>query len=240
MRSTLALLVAALSHVLASPLPPSESVSKRTPVGQVISYCTTPGTIALTFDDGPSQYTGQLLDLLAQYGARATFFVLGDASRSNPDLLQRMLREGHQVGSHTYTHPYLTSLGYDGIVSEMSELDNVVRPALGKSPTYMRPPYLDTNDAVLQVMRDYDYRVISASVDTKDYENQDPDAIISTSFANFVNQLNAGGSIVLSHDIHYWTVVSLAERMLQEVAERGLTATTVGECLGEASGAWYR
>ncbi|KAL4904215.1 hypothetical protein BDW74DRAFT_155266 [Aspergillus multicolor] len=239
MHHTLALLVASLAtHVLTSPVP--ISLSKRAPVGQVISYCNAPGTIALTFDDGPSQYTGELLDLLAEYGARATFFVLGDASASNPALLQRMVSEGHQVGSHTYSHPSLTSLSYDGIVSEMSSLDSVIRPALGVTPSYMRPPYLETNDAVLQVMRDYDYRVISASIDTKDYENQDPNAIIATSFSNFVNQLDAGGSIVLSHDIHYWTVASLARAMLDEVANRGLIATTVGECLGEASSAWYR
>jgi peptidoglycan/xylan/chitin deacetylase (PgdA/CDA1 family) len=104
----------------------------------------------------------------------------------------------------------------------MTRLEEVIRPALGVAPAYMRPPYLETNELVLQVMRDLDYRVISASVDTKDYENQDADAIINTSFQLFLDQLDAGGNIVLAHDIHYWTVASLAERMLQEVNARGL------------------
>jgi peptidoglycan/xylan/chitin deacetylase (PgdA/CDA1 family) len=104
----------------------------------------------------------------------------------------------------------------------MTSLDAVIRPTLGVTPSYMRPPYLEVNDLVLQVMRDYDYRVISASVDTKDYENQDANAIVNTSFQLFLDQLNAGGSIVLAHDIHYWTVASLAERMLEEVRARGL------------------
>ncbi|KAL2834826.1 hypothetical protein BJY01DRAFT_223933 [Aspergillus pseudoustus] len=221
------------SSALASPL------VRRVPTGQVITQCTTPNTIALTFDDGPSEYTGQLLDLLSRYGARATFFVLGDAAAANPSLLQRMRREGHQVGSHTYDHVSLPSLDRAGIVSQMTRLDDVVRPALGVTPTYMRPPYLETNDLVLQTLGELDFRVISASVDTKDYENQDANSIINTSFQLFLDEVNSGGNIVLAHDIHYWTVASLAERMLQEVNSRGLTATTVGDCLGEAESAWY-
>ncbi|KAL4994397.1 hypothetical protein BDV10DRAFT_203813 [Aspergillus recurvatus] len=238
MYATLALVFAALaSNALSMPL--SLPLARRVPAGQVITHCTTPNTIALTFDDGPSEYTPQLLDLLSRYGARATFFVLGDAASQNPGLLQRIRDEGHQVGAHTYDHLSLPSLDYDGIASQMTRLDDVVRPALGVTPAYMRPPYLETNDLVLQVMRDLDYRVISASIDTKDYENQDADAIINTSLQLFVDQLDAGGNIVLAHDIHYWTVASLAERMLQEVSARGLIATTVGDCLGEAEGAWY-
>ncbi|KAL3478864.1 hypothetical protein BJX99DRAFT_223556 [Aspergillus californicus] len=234
MYATSAFVFAALAcHALSSPL------LRRIPSGQVFTDCTAPNTIALTFDDGPSEYTPQLLDLLSQYGARATFFVLGDAAASNPALLRRMRNEGHQVAAHTYDHADLTSLSYDGIVSEMTRLEDVIRPALGVTPSYMRPPYLNVNDQVLQVMRNLDYRVISANIDTKDYENQDATSIINTSFQLFLDQLNDGGSIVLSHDIHYWTVASLAEAMLREVSDRGLTATTVGACLGEAEDAWY-
>ncbi|KAL4987767.1 hypothetical protein BDW68DRAFT_197193 [Aspergillus falconensis] len=238
MYATLALVFAALaSNALSTPIP--LPLVRRVPTGQVITHCTTPNTIALTFDDGPSEYTPQLLDLLSTYGARATFFVLGDAAAQNPGLLQRIRAEGHQVGAHTYDHISLTSLDYAGIASQMTRLDDVIRPALGVTPRYMRPPYLETNELVLQEMRDLDYYVISASIDTKDYENQDAGAIINTSFQLFLDQLNAGGSIVLAHDIHYWTVTSLAERMLQEVGARGLIATTVGDCLGEAESAWY-
>lgn len=77
-------------------------VSRDIPIGQVITRCTTPNTIALTFDDGPSSYTPQLLDLLSEYKVRATFFVLGEASEANPQIIKRIRAEGHQVGSHTY------------------------------------------------------------------------------------------------------------------------------------------
>ncbi|KAF7590447.1 chitin deacetylase [Aspergillus hancockii] len=207
--------------------------------GHVITRCTTPNTIALTFDDGPSSYTSELLDLLSEYGARSTFFLLGDASLQHADIIQRMRREGHQVASHTYDHPSLPSLSYDQIVQQMTRLEAVLQPIMGDVPTYMRPPYFDVNDVALSVMRDLGYKVITSSIDTKDYENNDPTRI-GQSFNKFVSELNAGGNLVLAHDIHYQTVATLTRRMLDEITARGLTLTTVGDCLGEAEGKWYR
>ncbi|KAI9373913.1 hypothetical protein BJX61DRAFT_551901 [Aspergillus egyptiacus] len=209
------------------------------PVGQVITSCVAPNTIALTFDDGPSEYTAHFLDLLRDYGARATFFVLGEAAQNHPDILRRMQNEHHQIGSHTFSHPSLPTLSYDGIVEEMTRLEDVLIPIIEEVPTYMRPPYFDVSDEVLAVMRDMGYKVITASIDTKDYEHTDENAI-NVSYQKFVNELDAGGSIVLSHDLYYWTGYSLLERMLIEISERGLTATTVGDCLGEPLDEWYR
>ncbi|KAL4781954.1 hypothetical protein BJX76DRAFT_349736 [Aspergillus varians] len=223
------------SIALSSPLTPRDTV----PTGQVIASCTTPNTIALTFDDGPSVYTSQLLDLLSRYNAHATFFVLGDSSQQYPELLQRMRSEGHQIGSHTYDHYSLPTLSYAEIVQQMTRLEDVLSQSVGVVPSYMRPPYFDVDDQVLQVMSDLGYKVIEASIDTKDYENND-EAQISNSYQKFVDELNAGGSIVLSHDIHYWTVASLVEQMLIESRNRGLTITTVGDCLGEPEAAWYK
>jgi peptidoglycan/xylan/chitin deacetylase (PgdA/CDA1 family) len=98
--SALFCVAALVSSAFASP------IAKRVPTGQVITHCTVPNTIAITFDDGPSQYTSQLLDTLSRYGARATFFVLGDAAANNPTLLQRMRNEGHQVAAHTYVQTH--------------------------------------------------------------------------------------------------------------------------------------
>lgn len=77
------------------------------PIGTIINHCTAPGTVALTFDDGPYIYTAQMLDRLAAHGAVATFFLNGvnkGSIAAFPDLVQRTLHEGHQLGSHTYAH----------------------------------------------------------------------------------------------------------------------------------------
>ncbi|KNG80268.1 putative chitin deacetylase [Aspergillus nomiae NRRL 13137] len=233
---TLSLLMTLTPHALCAPL---DNAVATVPTGQVIRRCTTPNTVALTFDDGPSGYTPQLLDLLDEYGAKATFFMVGEGSQEYPDIIRRMRSEGHQVGSHTLDHANLPSLSYEQIVQQMTSLEGVLQSAMGDIPTYMRPPYFEVNEQVLAVMRQLGYKVVESSIDTKDYENDDPTRI-DISYEKFVNELNAGGTIVLAHDIHEQTVVNLAQRMLEEISARGFRMTTVGECLGEAEAQWYR
>ncbi|KAJ5772897.1 Glycoside hydrolase/deacetylase beta/alpha-barrel [Penicillium paradoxum] len=216
--------------------------ASQVPVGAVLTHCAVPGTIALTFDDGPYVYTPQILDTLAQHGARATFFLNGQNRGSIydfPEVVHRTWEEGHQLASHTWNHPSLDTLPYDEIVRQMTELEDAFMRILGFFPTYMRPPYLVATPAVLTAMADLGYHVISASVDTKDYEHDDPNTNW-VSFQKFVAEVNAGGTIVLAHDSHQYTVELLVENMLTEIEQRGLSAVTVGECLGDPADLWYR
>lgn len=121
-----------------------------------------------------------------------------------------------------WSHPSLTSLDYNGVVSQMTQLEDALQEIVGVKPAYMRPPYLDTNGVALGALGDLGYHVISCSIDTKDYENDDP-SLIANSVNKFNNELNAGGSIVLSHDVHEQTVYTLAQAMLDEIKARGLT-----------------
>ncbi|KAL4785293.1 hypothetical protein BJX76DRAFT_356313 [Aspergillus varians] len=224
------------AHALASDANSTARVA-QIPYGVYIHHCYIPGAVALTFDDGPYIYTEELLGLLAQYGAKATFFVNGYNLANNEWLIRRVVNEGHQLASHTWGHAELPVLGYDQIVEQMTLLESAFAEAVGVIPTYMRPPYLAADDYVLGVMADLGYHVIGASVDTKDYENDHPD-LIGRSVAKFNRELDQGGTIVLSHDVHEQTVHTLTHIMLDEIYERGLQPTTVGGCLGEDS--WYR
>lgn len=103
----------------------------------------------------------------------------------------------------------------------MTELENAFQEVVGRVPTYMRPPYLAVNSEVLSTMANLGYHVIGASIDAKDYENDNPGLILN-SFEKFKAELNAGGSIVLSHDVHEQTVYTLARTMLEEIQARGL------------------
>ncbi|KAJ5164604.1 Glycoside hydrolase/deacetylase beta/alpha-barrel [Penicillium coprophilum] len=212
------------------------------PLGAIITHCTIPGTIALTFDDGPYIYTSQLLDTLAQHSVKATFFLNGHNRGSidaAPEIVKRTLAEGHQVGSHTWNHPSLDTLPYEEIVHQMTILEEAFVRILGFWPTYMRPPFLRHTPVVLGAMADLGYHVIGASVDTKDYENDNPDTNW-ISFEKFSREVDAGGTIVLAHDSHQYTVGMLADNMLADIERRGLNAVTVGECLGDSSEYWYR
>ena len=138
----------------------------------------------------------------------------------------------------------------------MTELEDAFEEVVGVIPRYMRPPFLAVDGKVLSAMANLGYHVIGASIDTKDYENNSPE-LIARSFEKFRAELNAGGTIVLSHDVHEQTVYSLTRMMLEEIFERGLqrmsspgssclvmilmdTAVTVGDCLGDPQENWYR
>ncbi|RAL16123.1 chitin deacetylase [Aspergillus homomorphus CBS 101889] len=229
-----------LTIIISCPVCLSSAITPRyLPYGAVITHCTVPGTVALTFDDGPGIYTDQLLDLLSEYGARSTFFVNGYELSDHRDVLTRTMNEGHQIGSHTYDHARLPTLRYGEVVEQMGRLEAAVQKILGVVPTYMRPPYLAINGEVLAAMGDLGYHVISASVDTKDFAHDHPD-LISRSFTRFLEGLNAGGSVVLAHDTHEQTVVALTRAMLDEIVARGLNPVPVADCLGDAEESWYR
>ncbi|EFE38928.1 hypothetical protein TRV_06369 [Trichophyton verrucosum HKI 0517] len=213
------------------------------PFGTVINQCTVNGTIALTFDDGPYDYTGPLLDIFAKNGAKGTFFVnamnFGNIM-DYADVIKRMYKEGHMLGSHTYSHADLSKLNSTGIALEMKKLDDILAPIIdGNRPTYMRAPYFAYSDTVSKTMAELKYHMIDANIDTKDYEHATPDGV-PISVENFKKGLEAGGTITLCHDVHQTTVELLIQQLLDEIKKRGLRAVTVGECLGDPQANWYR
>ncbi|EFQ99339.1 hypothetical protein MGYG_02352 [Nannizzia gypsea CBS 118893] len=213
------------------------------PFGTVINECTVKGVIAISFDDGPYEYTGPLLDLLNKNGAKGTFFVNAmnfGSIQDYADVIKRMYTEGHQLGSHTYSHADLSKLNSTGIALEMKKLDDILAPIIdGHRPTYMRAPYFAYSDTVYKTMAELQYHMIDANIDTKDYEHATPEGV-PISVANFKKGLDAGGSITLCHDVHQTTVEMLMQQLLDEVKKRGLKAVTVGECLGDPQANWYR
>ncbi|KAL3461239.1 hypothetical protein BJX64DRAFT_289611 [Aspergillus heterothallicus] len=153
--------------------------------------------------------------------ARATFFVLGEAAQQYPKILRRMQDEHHQIGSHTYSHSSLPTPSHDAIVAEMTRLEDVLVLIIKEILSYMRPPYFDVSAKVLATMSELGYKVITASIDTKDYKHNNKVGI-NISYKKFLTKLDTSGSIFLAHDIHYWTRESLLERMLIEISDRGL------------------
>ncbi|CAG8045124.1 unnamed protein product [Penicillium salamii] len=207
------------------PVPPKQPTNTSLPYGSVLNHCYIPGTVALTFDDGPYIYTSRVLDVLAHHGARATFFVNG-RNRGHvdqfPELVKRAHEEGHQLGSHIWAHPSLPSLSKSQIRRQMTAFESAFIGILGFYPTYMRAPFLAHSDDVLDVMDELGYHVIGASVDTKDYVFDDPDTNWR-GFERFIDGLDAGGTVVLAHDSHRNTVEILVEDMLEEIKSWGLS-----------------
>lgn len=215
-----------------------------TPYGQVITSCTVPGTIALSFDDGPWLYTSDLMDLLQREDVHATFFVCGRnmaedqlTSFGHPQLLRRMVTSGHQVGTHTWAHPNLAATSQAETFRQMYLNEQALVSTIGILPTYFRPPYLKWTAETLNIMEELGYHVITLDVDTRDWEGD-----YNAAEQNFLGALGWGSDskLVLAHDIHEHTVYEFAEWMIDTAKERGYKLVTVGECLGDSVDNWYR
>ncbi|GAA4918176.1 polysaccharide deacetylase family protein [Streptomonospora salina] len=182
--------------------------------------------IALTFDDGPGGRTPEVLDALADYDARATFFVTGGPVREHPGTVRRTYAEGHELANHTVHHPDLTSLGEGGVAGELTTVNRLVRRETGFSMELMRPPYGATDDGVADVAADMEQAQVLWSIDTNDW--RDHDAGIVTDRA--VERARPG-AIVLMHDIHD-TTVDAVPRILKRLDGKGYTMVTVSQLLG--------
>ncbi|GAA1776137.1 polysaccharide deacetylase family protein [Streptomonospora arabica] len=183
--------------------------------------------IALTFDDGPGGRTPELLDALAKYDAKATFFVTGVPVREFPDTVRREYAEGHELANHTVHHPDLTSLGKGEIDDELATVNGLVRRQTGYSMDLMRPPYGATDEGVADVTAELGQAQILWSIDTNDWRDHDADLVSDRAV-----ERARPGSIVLMHDIHGSTIDAVPE-ILKRLDKKGYTMVTVSQLLGE-------
>lgn len=223
--------------------------------GDGIYNCITPGTVAITYDDGPQKaYTAHILDVLATYNAKATFFITGnninkgeiDTTQEFVDVIKRADAAGHQIASHTWTHLDLSAISQSDRKNQMWKNEMALRNILGKIPTYMRPPYSSCVGQCETDMEDLGYHVTYFDVDTDDYEHDDP-TLIQDSKNWFKGNITKGGAtaknsqwLEIGHDIHEQTAYNLTDYMLNTLTGLGYKAVTVGECLGDPKENWYR
>jgi len=151
--------------------------------------------IALTFDDGPSQYTQRYLDILTQYGVKATFFNLGQNADTYPDLEKACIAADCQVASHTFDHKQLTTLSGDDVYSELTTAFTSIYNASGTSTTMLRPPYGSFTDNTWLLTRGCLSASFIWNIDSEDWRLPGSDKIVS----NVVNNAYSG-AIVLMHD----------------------------------------
>lgn len=177
--------------------------------------------IALTFDDGPDKvYSNQILDILEQYGAAATFFETGASVEYCPEVIIRGMALGCEYGSHTYSHPSLLDISDGEIRSQLKKTNDAFIKACGKAPTIMRPPYGARNahtDSLINMP------VILWSVDTLDWKYHNSDYIY-----RYVIKNAGDGDIVLMH-IPLATTVDALKRIVPELIRRGYQLVTVSE-----------
>ena len=190
--------------------------------------------IALTFDDGPGPYTAHLLDVLDQYGAKATFFLIGSKVSSQANVVRSIHARGHQLGNHSWSHPELPKLPVDQIAGEIDRTNDAIKQATGVTPAILRPPYGAVNGVVLEQLRLRGMSSILWSVDTRDWADRNSDIVCSRAVAGA-----RPGAIILMHDIHQ-TSVGAVPCILSALKQQGYSFVTVQGLIGNmAAGAGY-
>ncbi|WP_284140041.1 MULTISPECIES: polysaccharide deacetylase family protein [unclassified Virgibacillus] len=186
--------------------------------------------VAITFDDGPHPvYTPQILDLLNEYNAKATFFVTGEQAKTHPQLIYREHIEGHEVANHTYHH---LSIPKDSkkLQDELYNTSYTIREITGKEPALYRPVGGNYNDLIINTAIDSGYLVVfwSWHQDPEDWKKPGTDKIV-----NHIKKNITPGDIILLHDSggdRRQTVAAL-EKVLAFFKEEGYECLTVSEML---------
>lgn len=196
------------------------------------------GVIGLSFDDGPSAWTGEILDLLSSHAARATFFVIGSAAQERPELTARIAAEGHELGNHTWSHPSLArDCDEPQIRQELQRTSDLVEQLSGSRPALFRAPHYDHDDRVDAIAADLGLRHADGDVAPPDWHARMTAAVIAT----FVLQGISPGAIVGLHDgvppreagaaATRRPTVDAVARILPALAEREIRCATVSEIM---------
>lgn len=191
--------------------------------------------VALTFDDGPDiRFTPQVLDVLDQYQAKATFFLMGARAAEHSQIVQRIYNEGHAIGNHTYWHPNLVEENLDRIRWEVTATEDAIEQILGFRTRLFRPPYGALNRDVVQLLGELGYSVILWDVDSLDWRQLGANVIADNVLANAES-----GSIILMHDGGDWTMdlsgtVNALHEIIPTLQGEGIDFVTIPQLLNIA------
>ncbi|WP_407308714.1 polysaccharide deacetylase family protein [Desulfosporosinus sp. SB140] len=197
--------------------------------------------IGLTFDISWGEKTAEpILDILKREGIHATFFLSSPWAEKHQALVQRMVKEGHEIGSHGNRHIDLNTLGAGEIENEISTSQQVLERVSGQKVRLIRAPNGAYDNKVISVANKLGYRVIQWSVDSLDWKRPGPDAVVN----NVLNGIRSGGGakagdIILFHasDSAPDTIQALPT-VIERLKLKGYTLMPVGKLLSEASGTW--
>lgn len=217
---------------------PEPQVSTPEPALSSIPLGSGEPVVALTFDDGPHpSNTPRVLDILAEKGVHATFFLVGSQAQAHPEIVRRILAEGHEIGNHSWDHPDLVDLersqGAEAVTDQIERTTAVIEEISGQRPIAFRPPYRRYNERMRVWCRDdYHMPVMLWDVDPLDWQAPPPATITS----RLVEGARAG-SILLLHDVKT-NSVDAVPATIDQLRARGLRFVTISEMMHlDASGA---
>ncbi|MFC0214082.1 polysaccharide deacetylase family protein [Paenibacillus chartarius] len=188
--------------------------------------------IALTFDDGPDdKYTAQVLDVLKSMNVKATFFVIGSKAKEYPELVSRMVREGHSIGNHSYSHAVMPKLSTANFEKQIESTQSILKELAGYEPRLFRPPYGAVNEDQVRWAGEHQFLIVNWNVDSLDWKSLKADQVSSNILA-----AARSGSIILQHcgggqgqDLS--GTVQALPGVIQSLKQQGYRFVTVPELL---------
>ena len=185
--------------------------------------------VALTFDDGPHpKYTNEILDILKENGARATFFIIGQNAEQYPEIVLREYSEGHEIGNHTYSHPNMKAIDVKRLTEEIEKTQKVLKGIIGTEPRLFRPPGGYINNDFVDATIDFNCTSVlwSWRQDTRDWSCPSVDTVVDTVLKNIQN-----GDIILFHDYNSGKspTPDALRIILPKLREMGYRIVTVSE-----------
>lgn len=176
--------------------------------------------VAITFDDGPSIYTKNILETLKKHNVNATFFVLGNKVETYQDLLKRSLNDGNVIGNHSYNHKWLIKLNKEEIKEQVNKTNEEIQKYTGYIPTLLRPTYGSVNQTLKNIPN---MDIVLWTVDTMDWKYKSVSKIVSRATSCLKD-----GDIILMHDIYKRTANAL-DKIITEIKKQGFEIVTVLE-----------
>ncbi|KAF0556688.1 glycoside hydrolase/deacetylase [Gigaspora margarita] len=202
-----------------------------------ITNCSKPGIVVLTFDDGSGQYTNSLLQLKK---LKLHFFVLGTSVEQYPEILNKIFKERHQIGVHTYTHPHLNDLTYEQQKEEIVKANDAIYKIIGVIPNYMRPPFGECDDECGKLMKSLDLIITQWTIDFYDwhYQAASYQEGRTKTLNNILGYLSLSNpkidSFILLQHYFYKYSVDIVPEIVEAFEKKGYTFETVAECLVES------
>lgn len=188
--------------------------------------------IALTFDDGPHpRFTPQILDILEEFNAKATFFLLGKHVKHYANVVNQIVEAGHEIGNHTYSHIDITRSSYEKIKKEFEDTQAIIYEASGVIPKIFRPPYGFLNNSIAEITYEAGCKIIlwTPNQDPMDWNSPGKEVIVK----HILNHID-NGNIILLHDYvieqNNQTIEALRS-LLPELTKQGYRFVTVSELI---------
>ncbi|MFB4169093.1 polysaccharide deacetylase family protein [Virgibacillus sp. JSM 102003] len=184
-------------------------------LNSALTYSIREGSVALTFDDGPSKFSKKIVDILKDYQVGGTFFFIGKNVKKHPDYVRYVHSNGFTIGTHSTNHVHVSGLSYKQQEDELTEATQLIEEITNEKVDLFRPPYGDLNQLTIDLMNEHHNKMVLWNKDPKDWKHHNAKKIV-----NYIRDSNVSGSIILLHESK--AVIDALPQIIEYLLSQGL------------------